>query len=183
MNETFFSLWEMMEKVMVEDVGKGSLEEERQIKLFNTCFCSLNHFSWGDTRSTCIQNLKIPSDASYKPKHLAVSWWWGKKKCSGWSRGWNFFYFRSLAGLPHVSCSGAGNQLEWSWSQKAEWQLDRYALSLTQVHSVQGNRDCISLCFRPCWMVEQLNMFKYEWVFLKIIAQKWRSSLFGIYEY
>lgn len=28
MNETFFFLWEMMEKVMVEDVGKGSLEEE-----------------------------------------------------------------------------------------------------------------------------------------------------------
>lgn len=27
MNETFFSLWEMMEKVMVEDVGKGSLKD------------------------------------------------------------------------------------------------------------------------------------------------------------
>ena len=29
MNETFFSLWEMMEKVRVEDVGKGSLEGQR----------------------------------------------------------------------------------------------------------------------------------------------------------
>ena len=27
MNETFFSLWGMMEKVMVEDVGKGSLKD------------------------------------------------------------------------------------------------------------------------------------------------------------